>query len=323
MKAFEPPSATASGTAPGRQTFAQTLCRALPPILAYRLATNVFMPRAPRSESPFVTRTITGALFGYHGGDILANQVRACGFWDWRMLAIAKALCADGGTILEIGANTGTETVSLATIVGQKGRVYAFEPEPSIFDALEANVRLNKFQNVRLFRLAIGDRRGAACFSPAARANNSGQGFLDLGRGENSFDVPVATLDDEGATMETPRADLVIVDVEGHEIAVLRGARKYLRKHRPTLVLEAVAEQLERAGQSLSQLIDEVNALAYDVWAIHRVGIAPFPPTERMNREYHRNLLCLPRERARREAKVVAAMIRRCAFSPAFLNPLA
>src|ERR1043165_1953864 len=64
-----------------------------------------------------------------------------------------------GDTYWDIGASIGLYSVLLAKAVGEKGAVVAFEPEPRSFQRLEQNVALNRLNNVRLFRNALGRSR--------------------------------------------------------------------------------------------------------------------------------------------------------------------
>ncbi|MFD8811290.1 FkbM family methyltransferase, partial [Streptomyces sp. NPDC059627] len=96
--------------------------------------------------------------------------------------------------------------------------------------------------------------------------------------------IRLLTLDEVFA--ETP-LDLVKIDVEGHEMSVLRGARRVLRRDRPTLVMEALVDA------DLGDLIAEFEPLGYDVhWIAEHDGSLvhwkePRPP-------HTRNLLFTP-----------------------------
>ncbi|MBD5654858.1 MAG: FkbM family methyltransferase [Candidatus Eremiobacteraeota bacterium] len=301
-----------------RLTFAQRLCRALPPILSYRLATRVFLRKRPPAGKRFVTTTITGGLFSFHSGDLLADQVRMCGFWDWRAQAIATVFCEAGDTIVEIGANTGTETVGFAQIVGPKGKVFAFEPLADIADALRYNARINGFDQIETIEAAVTDFNGTVSLQPGSSSTNSGQAYVGKSTDENGIEVPAVALDALEESIGC--AKLITIDVEGHEVAVLRGAQHYIARYRPTIVVEAVANQLERAGSNLRELADQLTAMGYTVFQINRISVTR-PKLNDAGEHYHLNWLCIPSFRALVKYRVNVQLLT-CASMPQLFQPL-
>jgi len=66
-----------------------------------------------------------------------------------------------GDVVLDIGANIGYYTLIFARLVGERGRVYAFEPDPTNFRLLKKNVRANGYQNVIFVKKAVADSSGS------------------------------------------------------------------------------------------------------------------------------------------------------------------
>lgn len=71
-----------------------------------------------------------GSLIGNYS-DIHFEEFTRCGQYDWRNIAAMSALVKPGDTIVEVGSNVGTETVSFRDLVGANGSVHAFEPAPA------------------------------------------------------------------------------------------------------------------------------------------------------------------------------------------------
>jgi FkbM family methyltransferase len=140
-----------------------------------------------------------------------------------------------GDVVIDVGANVGTVTLPLSRRVGDKGRVYAFEPQRIIFQHLCANVVLNGLLNVDVRCAAVGASSGMAsipALNPTAPENFGGVRVSTETTGES---VPLVRLDDLGLAA----CSLIKLDVEGMESEVLRGAAQTVLRHRPVIYLEA------------------------------------------------------------------------------------
>jgi FkbM family methyltransferase len=303
-------------------SIAAALCRALPPMASQRLFMTLRSRRRSAPPRKFVATTITGSRFSFVTGDLLADTLRACGFWDWRNLAIAAALCAPGDRIIEVGANTGTETLGFSDIVGPRGHVHAFEPEPALAQALRDNLEMNARTNVTIHTAAVADRNGTARFERSRNRVNSGTGHIAAaGRAETlTVEVPMVTLDALAQTLGP--AKLLAVDVEGSELAVLRGASRYLASVRPAIVVEACAALLSRGESSLADLVTEVERHDYLVFEIGKLRLRPLV-LDQLSDAYEKNWLCVPRERRDVRKRVDRTLVC-CALAPRVpgLNPI-
>ena len=234
-------------------------------------------------------------------------------------MAVCAALCKQADTIIEVGANVGTETVCFADIVGPHGQVFALEPDEENYRALVRMVELNGFSNVHVVRCAAGDREGTVQFEPTPDRGMSGLGFVREEGSSSGLAVEVRRLDwwyERGLT----KVDAVFIDVEGYEPAVLRGATGLLLTSRPVMVLEASPPLLERSGSSLKDLSQQLSQLRYQCFTIGRFGL------EACNLRTRRaeNWLCLPVEKAKLAEKVQLTL-QRAGWMPMIrgLNPLA
>ena len=135
-----------------------------------------------------------------------------------------------GETVIDIGAHIGCFTI-LAAKTG--ARVFSYEPFPSNFAALEHNVKLNNFGNVKVFNIAIsGKRDNRALFladNPAHTSSHSlhPSHFASCSQtsyGKKKLEVPCITLDDIILENNLDRIDLLKIDCEGCEYEILYGA---------------------------------------------------------------------------------------------------
>lgn len=168
-----------------------------------------------------------------------------------------------GAKVVDVGASTGWFAVQ-AALAG--ARVVAFEPFAAARARLEENAAMNGV-NIEVVSAAASDRAGSAQLLRNPRvALTSGGSIQRPGcRNPVADDVTTVTLD---AALPFRDPDLVKIDVEGHELAVLRGARATLA-NRPPLVLEAntaaecdaLAAWLDDFGGYVWRVADERNML--------------------------------------------------------------
>jgi FkbM family methyltransferase len=154
-------------------------------------------------------------------------------------------LVADGDLVGDIGANFGIYTKFLSRHVGPGGRVRSVEPIPFTFGLLAYGVRYLQLSNVRAINCAVSDREGRVTMEIPVGA--SGQDDIYLPRivepdasVRRGVIVPAKTLD---ALFPDPeRPSFLKVDVEGHELPCLRGARQLLARCRPIWLIEITSD---------------------------------------------------------------------------------
>ena len=148
---------------------------------------------------------------GVHSGRFEADRIRAL-----------RAFVGPGDHVWDVGAHKGYVTMALASRVGAAGSVVAFEPSAMNLWFLRRHLEWNGFENVRVVPVAVGDQDGHERFGGAGSSV-----AYRLGRGSER--VRVATLAALKAREGLPQPDLIKIDVEGSEGAVLRGAGDVLR----------------------------------------------------------------------------------------------
>jgi len=167
--------------------------------------------------------------------------------------------------VLNVGANIGIYALCLGRWTGSSGRVFAFEPNSAARRVLERHVRLNRMADaVEVLGLAVSDRTGNAPFFAVGI-----EGYSRLDRpnpGVTRVDVisvAVTTLDAFCAERGL-RPDSIVLDVEGHETAVLRGARGVLagRGGRVRIVVEMhpmLWPSLGTSSEEMQQVLDDLR----------------------------------------------------------------
>jgi len=278
-------------------------------------------------------QSITGGHLLGQPDDFHYRDFAVTGFYEWRTLAMVRAFAPRGGTVVEVGANVGTETVGLADLVGPSGCVHAFEPLSRNAQLLSLNSERFHWTNVEIHRLALSDKAGTLQFTiPAETSSGTGHLLRDASRHPASElphdDMPtyeavdVATLDDVAERFE--RLDFLACDTEGEEVRVLGGARRTLERWAPPMVLEASPKLLVRAGSSLQELLSTLESMEYKAYAVARFGLTPVTTTTVAQATHATNWLCLPSSHASKGRLRALRSIVHCGWAPRVwrMNPL-
>ena len=183
----------------------------------------------------------------------------------WRAL---EPLLLPGTTFVDVGANVGLFALPAARRVGPRGRVIAVEPLADNVQLLCASAARNRFDNLDVLPFAASNRSGVLAVVSRQETTNS---FTppDHAVRPTAPCAPSAPLD--LILSGRGRIDLVKIDVEGHEPAVLEGAREVLARDRPTLLVEFNPFGLEaNFGQDPHLLADWLVSYGGEVVVILR-----------------------------------------------------
>lgn len=188
-------------------------------------------------------------------------------------MAIALALVSKGESIIEVGANIGTETVYYSDIVGPQGNVYAFEPFPPNFSRLLDLRNLSINNNLTLYDYGLSNK-DMKCDFVVPGITTSGIGHIkqQLESSCETIEIKVTNLD--SLLNKIGQAKLIAIDIEGEEINFLEGAKQYLREYKPYLIIEASPKHLKRSGASLKHLYDNLISNGYNIYQINRFGLS-------------------------------------------------
>lgn len=175
------------------------------------------------------------------------------GYFLWRdayepEIFFIRRILKPGMTFVDAGAHFGLYSLVASARVGPRGRVLAFEPDPRNFSVLLRNVRLNSAGNIRPYRAALGNHGGQiGLYLGVSSAMSS---ILDFQAPAQRVEVPMSALDDVLRESGQPRADVIKIDVEGAELAVLAGAKSTIEEFRPIVLLELNIDILEQLGHA-------------------------------------------------------------------------
>jgi FkbM family methyltransferase len=142
----------------------------------------------------------------------------------------------EGDHVVDSGACFGDTALAFAAAVGPAGRVYAFEPVGKHLEIIRHNVAQNPSlgDTIRVFPVGLGDVSHPQV--EPVRSDFLNPGFSLSGMADQGA-IPLETLDNLVARGEVERVDFIKMDVEGAELAGLRGAEQTLRRFRPRLAI--------------------------------------------------------------------------------------
>lgn len=212
---------------------------------------------------------------------------------------VVKKLVTKGENVLVLGANIGYWTCLLAELVGESGKVFAFEPSPTTFEYLKKNVETNGYQNVILEQKAVADKSYHAklYLSEGGSMDNR---IYDSRMNRKTVDVDVVKIDDYFKNSEL-KFDFIKMNIQGADFAAIEGMEFLLKKSpNAKLIVEFGPEMSKGFGTDPNKFIDnmaEKNYNFYELWWYDK-KIKPITIEKLKNfvkKNIDTNLICIKR----------------------------
>ena len=219
-----------------------------------------------------------------HGFEICLNpedrgispSIGVLGWYELRTTELFIEILRKGDTVVDVGANVGFFTLLAASIVGQRGTVLSFEPEPTSFSLLSESIRRNNFSNVILLQKCVSEVDGERTLHLSG-TSHKGLHSIVHDSGGTSLTVPSTRLDTETLSLGIDHIDLLKIDAEGAEPEILTGAMHLLSENRVrSIILEwEHPEAWLRHKQLVGNLLS-----SYDAYQVSRS--LPFLPVRKL-----------------------------------------
>ena len=209
------------------------------------------------------------------GGAIIRDQV-----YEPHITRLLTDLLRPGHTFIDVGANIGYFTLLAAALVGEPGRVIAFEPNPQNCELLRRSIAANAFGNITLHQNAVAETEAEFLFDTVGYSSN---GRLLPGREAGQppgragqYPVQAVTLDH--ALSDLAQIDVIKIDAEGSEPRVLAGMATILARHRPIILTEFAPTMIEATSQTAPLAYLQQLSRTHRLHLINdKEGIAPTP----------------------------------------------
>ncbi len=171
-----------------------------------------------------------------------------------------------GMTAVDVGANLGYFTLTLARQVGPSGTVVAFEPDTANFELLGKTIRANGCSQVRLEPCAVAESDGV-CRLYLCEENAGDNRIFDSGDGRPYREVKTVALD---SYLGEKRVDVIKMDIQGAEARALQGMKALLSRNPDVLVMSEFSPSLiRRSGCDPAAYLSEMTQLGFDLFFIN------------------------------------------------------
>jgi len=218
-----------------------------------------------------------GRTYEIHRDDGFWVKSLSSGIFQVNNLRKLYELKPNARTILDIGANIGSNTIEYSTWAKN---IFSFEPTPELYTQLQKNINLNicnsdqvrwhkdvsmtRQANISTFQKAVGNKPGEVFMK--TYNNNKGKNYVTNSKTTGDIEVEVITID----SMNFTEVDIMKIDVEGYEPFVLQGAEQTILRDRPVIQTEISPEYLKRNGYTVQALAEWFYERDY--YAIDRHG---------------------------------------------------
>lgn len=210
---------------------------------------------------------------------------------------VIKKLVKKGDTVLDLGANIGYWTCLLADLVGETGRVFAFEPSPDNFQLLKKNVEMNGYKNVTLEQKAVANDNYKTLLY-LSKGSMDGRIYRPPNENRPTVEIEVVRLDDYFKNMDV-KFDFIKSNVQGADFAALKGMSQVLKKSENVKIEVEFSPIMEKEfNANTEEFINNFSSMGFHFfeqwWFNKKLVPVDVEKLKRYAKENHdTNLLCV------------------------------
>lgn len=180
--------------------------------------------------------------------------------------SLIAQLARDADLFVDVGANQGIFSAIASRTMQADARIVAIEPQPMLADCVEHTLQASRVKNWKVLRTAVSDRTGMSKL--IVPEENQGQAHLSTTASFAGTMITTAVTTLDKLLVYTDAGQVVMkMDIEGAELAALRGGREFLGRHKPTLVMELNPTAMARCGYTINDMAQELGRLGYLYWS--------------------------------------------------------
>lgn len=190
---------------------------------------------------------------------------------DYEEFVLIKNYLSPEDNVADVGTNVGYYTVWMSKFISSQGRIHSFEPDPLNFARLKDNCELNGLTSVNLNNVALSDKNGKLFFTKSFDEKN----HISLEPSQNTIAVESITLDEYAKKLNIKNFSYIKVDIEGFELAFLKGSDLLLAEKAIDIIQVELNEQVFNAAVSINDVFEKIKKIDYKLCKY----------------DYHKNLL--------------------------------
>jgi FkbM family methyltransferase len=263
----------------------------------YTILKKLYYPYlAPKSTVREEIEIFNGMKMSVNPTESLQAYLYVFGSYELPTIHFLEKALKPGENVLDVGAQVGYTALVFSKIIGEKGRVFAFEPEKANYESLQKNFALNNLTNIETFKKAVAETSKTLRLY-LSNDNNAGAHstvFNDRTLKSDYEEVEAITID--SIMQQLPKISCIKIDVEGAEIDVIDGAKELLKRDSPFIVAELSAELQNVRGLSVGQFKERLfKEFGYSPFTIEESGLLKSTPLNSFH--FHDNIVFLPNTR--------------------------
>lgn len=221
---------------------AKNLMALLPQKLRFRAAKYLYNYESQELNgiNMFVPLQNEGLVCLINTKDVIGWKIFFFGEYESGTNRTLEKYIKQGDVVIEAGANFGSETLLLSRLAGKNGHIYAFEPNPYIFEQLKINISSNELVNVSSYDYALGESNNMIHF------NIYPKGFCNPGMSSKYMETPITrkidvnqkTIDTFVKEQDITKLNFLKMDIQGAEMDVIEGGTETINKFKPIIFTE-------------------------------------------------------------------------------------
>ena len=178
---------------------------------------------------------------------------------------ILKRELKRGDIALDLGANLGYFTLFMAKIVGEEGKVFAFEPHPKNFSLLKKNIEINGYRNIILVQKAVSDRIGKEKLYYKKDGRFTDGTLCPLQKDRSFVEVETVKL----ADFIKERINFIKMDIEGAEGLVIQDVPLIFKNKPLKMLFEFHPKLIKKFGLEPLKILTTLEDYGFDLFKIN------------------------------------------------------
>lgn len=204
--------------------------------------------------------------------EYIGKNVLTLGRWEPHIRNVLSSIIKEGDTVIDIGANIGTHTLYMSKLVGNSGKVHAFEPESNNYNSLFFSLMINKCFNTKVYHCGIGDCYKSMYINDIWKRTNISNNFgaISLQQEQTSKeDEEISVYPLDSFLFQSVR--LIKIDAEGMEESIIKGMMTLLCECRPYIIIEIHLDNVRN-------MLHIMNSMEYKLFQLEKtIDFVAFP----------------------------------------------